>query len=118
MPRVSAAAASATFSTTVSTASMIKSMSDKNGASGAAGFGKYMPDRLMYGTGRVYVGNARGGGGGLVLSNRGMQGKQLTVQIGRSDRIAVDQVQRADPGAGKGFYGIAADAADSEHRNA
>ena len=50
----------------------------------------------------------------LLLPDRTVQGNDLPVEVSEGYRILVDQTERADAGAGKGFAHGAAYPADSE----
>ena len=51
----------------------------------------------------------------LQLAHRGMGGKNLTVDIGDGNGVAVDQIDGADAAAGQGLRRVTAHAADAEN---
>ena len=54
----------------------------------------------------------------LVFPDRLACCMKLAIQVGQTDPIVVDQIQRADPASNQALHGIASDPADSEHRHA
>ena len=54
----------------------------------------------------------------LILPHRLAGGHDLAVQVGQADLIVVDEVQRTHAAAGQCLNGIAAHAANAEHRHA
>ena len=54
----------------------------------------------------------------LELAHRLVGGNDLAVQVGQADFVVVDEVQRTHTAACQRFDGIAAHAADAEHRHA
>ncbi len=65
--------------------------------------------------GGVDIQDALGHDVGLGAAQRGVEGDQLTVQIGFADRVVVHKRQCADAGAGQRLGAVAADAADAEY---
>ena len=58
-----------------------------------------------------------GGCFGLIFPHGGGQGVQLAVDIGEAQGILVHQGQLSHPGAGQDLGGVAAHAAQAEHRH-
>ena len=54
----------------------------------------------------------------LVFSNRAAQGNNLTVDIGQTNLVIVNQVNGADTAARQCFHGKSSDTANTEHGNA
>ena len=62
---------------------------------------------------RVDVAQAFGHHGSLGAAKSTVQGKQLTVEVGRGDGVVIKQDEVADTGAGDGFGAVAAYTAEA-----